>query len=453
MAEPSPPSPPSSPSPITPEVQPAIRRGLLRHRTLVKLGGIAVLALLLLIPLGLLVPVIQSRTFLRDGAVAEIERDWGRAQTLVGPVLVVPTSQGFAYAFPDELRVTGALAPEQRSRGIYSAVVYTATLALAGTFHRPTAAELGVPAEQLQWDKAYLALAVTDLRGTGTHLALRWGVSTYPMLPGSQLPRWSSGVHVPVAVPAAGELAFSLELPVHGSEGIRVAPVGVHTDVALRSSWQNPRFTGAFLPARRDVGADGFTGSWSISYYGRDFGQAGHDDLPAGIADSLLGVDLLPGIDAYRSVDRAVRYGVLFIVLAFMSFFLFETGAGARIHPFQYAMVGLALGVFFLILLALSELVPFAAAYATAAAGTIGLVVSYMVPVLGTGKRSLIAAALLAASFLVLYVILQVEDYALLAGSLVVFAALAVTMRLTRRLDWYAEDAAGDVADPAATPR
>ena len=157
-------------------------------------------------------------------------------------------------------------------------------------------------------------------------------------------------------------------------------------------------------------------------------------------------MNLLPGIDSYRSVDRAVRYGVLFIILAFMSFFLFETLSKTRIHPFQYGMVGLALGVFFLILLALSELVPFLAAYSTAAAGTIALVATYMVPVLKTGRRTIVAAAMLALSFGVLYVVLQAEDYALLAGSLVVFVALAVTMRLTRGLDWYAEDEVRDAS-------
>jgi len=429
----------SEPS-ITPEVQPALRRRLLRHRTLVKLGGIFVLAVALLIPLALLMPVVEDRAALRNGAVREIERDWGQAQTVVGPVLVIPLEHGTAYAFPDELRVKADLAPEQRSRGIYAAVVYTANLELAGTFHRPTPAEIGVPPEEIRWDQMFLAVAVTDLRGTGSQVMLHWGATNQAMLPGSLNQRWPSGLHVRVAM--TGEpVQFSLAVPVHGSEGVRVAPLGIHNEVAIRSTWQNPSFTGAFLPGSREVSDHGFSASWSVSYYGRDFGQVGQGDLPYGVEQSLFGVDLLPGIDSYRCVDRAVRYGVLFIVLAFMSFFLFEVVAKIRIHPFQYAMVGLALGVFFLILLALSELVPFVAAYAGAAAGTIGLVVTYMVPVLKTGKRTGIAAALLGASFAILYVVLQADDYALLAGSLVVFAALAVTMRLTRKLDLYAEDA------------
>jgi inner membrane protein len=423
---------------ITPEVQPAQRRGILRHRTLIKLASILVLALVLLIPLALLMPVVEERAMLRNGAVGDIERDWGRAQTIIGPVLVVPLEKGVSYVFPDELKTTGVLAPEQRSRGIYTAIVYTANLEIAGTFRKPLPAELGVPAEQIKWDQAYVAVGVSDLRGTGTQVMLSWGATKLAMLPGSLLQRWQSGLHAPVPV-AAESVPFSLAVPVRGSEGVRFAPLGVRNEMSVRSTWQNPRFTGAFLPGTRAVSDDGFSATWSVSYYGRDFGQIAHGELP-GIESSLFGVDLLPGIDSYRSVDRAVRYGVLFIVLAFMSFFLFEVVAKVRIHPFQYAMVGLALGVFFLILLALSELVPFVVAYSSAAAGTIALVVTYMVPVLKTGRRSGIAAALLGASFALLFVVLQAEDYALLAGSLVVFAALAVTMRLTRKLDWYAED-------------
>jgi inner membrane protein len=434
----------SSPNPIAPEVQPsaALRRKLARHRMLVKLGGIATLALILLIPLALLMPIVDERSALRDGAVAEIQRDWGREQQVIGPILVIPTSQGPTYAFPDELRIKTNLTPEERHRGIYAAIVYAAQLDIEGSFHRPTAADLGVAPDQIFWNQAFVAIAISDLRGTGTQVVLRWGTTDTPMLPGSDLQRFPSGVHVPVAVPEQ-PIAFALSIPMHGSHGITFAPLGIKNDIKVHSSWQNPSFTGAYLPATRTVTDEGFSATWSVSYYGRDFGQYAKADLPYAIDQMNLGVNLLPGIDSYRSVDRAVRYGVLFIVLAFMSFFLFEVVARTRIHPFQYAMVGLALGVFFLILLALSELVPFLAAYSTAAAGTIGLVASYMVPVLKTGRRTVVAAAMLAASFAVLYIVLQADDYALLAGSLVVFVALAVTMRLTRSLDWYAEDEAG----------
>jgi inner membrane protein len=427
--------------PIAPEVTPVDSRKLLRHRTLIKLGGIFVLSLCLLVPLGLLVPVLGERAALRDTAVDEIHRDWGRAQNVIGPLLVLPLRSGQrAFVLPDELRVNGQLVPEGRSRGIYSTVVFTASLELTGTFRRPEAAELGLAAEEILWDQAFLALAASDLRGVANEVALQWGGTAHVMKPGTQLPRWDSGLHVLVQFSAAS-VPFAVKLSVRGSDGVRVAPLGLRNVVAMRSSWTIPRFAGAYLPTARDVSDDGFDASWTVSYYARSYPQHGHGDPAAyAIEASLFGVDLLPGIDSYRSVDRAIRYGVLFVVLAFMSFFLFEVVTRVRIHPFQYAMVGLALGVFFLLLLALSEVVAFAVAYATSAAATVGLVASYMVPVLRTGRRTLVAVVSLLASFAVLYVVLQAEDYALLAGSVVVFIALAIAMRLSRGIDWYADD-------------
>jgi inner membrane protein len=424
-----------------------------RHRTLAKLACIAVLSGVLLIPLAMLSPVIDSRAVERDAAIAEIQHDWGSEQTLVGPILVLPTTDGKqVYALPDSLHIAAELQPQVRSRGIYDAVVYVASLRLDGAFHRPTPEELGVAADQIKWDRAYVAIMVSDLRGVGDVLKLRWGGQDVVLEPESLLGLWeSSGLHAPVAV-GSGNTAFSLALNMRGSKGLRVAPLGMHDEVSMTGAWPNPSFVGAFLPTARSL-ASGFNASWQMSHYGRDYAQTAVGALPAvQIQQSLFGVDLLPGIDGYRGVDRAIRYGALFIVLAIASFFLFETTSRARIHPFQYTMVGLALATFYLLLLAGSELVPFAAAYAGASCGTIALIVLYMVPVLKTGVRTAIAAALLAASFAVLYVILQAEDYALLAGSLVVFGVLATTMQLTRRFDWYGADAAvkpGEAPAPA----
>jgi inner membrane protein len=432
--------------PIEPIVTPPKSSVVARHRMLAKLVCIAVLSGGLLVPLTLLSPVIDNRAAERDAAITEIQRDWGSEQTIVGPVLVLPTNDGKqVYALPDSLRITGELQPQMRSRGIYDAVVYVASLQLEGTFHRPLPEELGVAPDQIKWDRAYVAIMVSDLRGVGDVLKLRWGSQDVVLDPESLLGLWeSSGLHAPVAV-GSGTTAFALALTIRGSTGLRVAPLGMHDEVSLHGAWPNPSFVGAFLPTSRSL-SDGFNASWQMSHYGRDYAQHGTGALPSEqLRASVFGVDLLPGIDGYRSVDRSIRYGALFIVLVIASFFLFEVSTRARIHPFQYTMIGLALAEFYLLLLALSELLPFAAAYAGASCGTIASIVLYMVPVLKTGARTAIAAALLAASFIVLYVILQAEDYALLAGSLVVFGVLATTMRLTRRIDWYGAD---DAAPP-----
>jgi inner membrane protein len=365
---------------------------------------------------------------------------------------VLPLRNGqSAFALPDDLRVSGQLVPEERKRGIYGTVVFTAKLQLSGTFQRPEPTELGVAPDQILWNDAYVAIAASDLRGVTDEVKLRWSGVDHVLRPGSRLVRWESGLNAPVPV-AATPMPFSLELSVRGSEGVRFAPLGLRNTIALHSTWSIPKFAGAFLPGTRDVTDRGFDAAWSVSYYGRDFSQRAVGELPVyAIEASLFGVDLLPGIDTYRSVDRAIKYGVLFVVLAFMSFFLFEVTARVRIHPFQYAMIGLALCVFFLLLLALAEVVPFLLAYSTAAAGTIGLVASYMVPVLKTGRRTLVAVVALAVSFAVLYVVLQATDYALLAGSVVVFIALGVAMRLSRAVDWYAEDEPPDAQRTSST--
>jgi inner membrane protein len=435
---------------------PHVRRDRQRYRTLIKLGGIAALALVLLVPLALLLPVVRERMELRDGAVREMQQAWGAPQTIIGPVVVVPVavpdrpgSAPYVYVLPEELVIDGTLVPEERARGIYHGVVYSAKLSLSGSFRFPTAGELDVPPEQVRWDQAFVALAVPDLRGVNDTIYLRWGETHIAFQSGSGLDVLASGIRAPVPPPsAASTVAFAVDLPVRGSVGMSFAPLGARDNVTLRSAWPNPRFGGAFLPTRRDVGATGFSASWLMSHYGRPFGQLGRGPLPLeDIVSSAFGVDLLVGIDAYRSVERATKYGVLVVVFVFLCFFLFEAVAGVRVHPFQYAMVGLAVAIFFVLLLAVSEVVAFPLAYAGAAAATTLLISFYARSVLRSGRRTLAIAAALGSSFGLLYFILQAEDYALLAGSVAVFAALAVAMRLTRRIDWYAEDG---VAAPAA---
>src|SRR5262245_31651180 len=244
---------PDAAPPLTPEAIPP--KPLVRNRNLVKLGVIAGLALVLLIPLMLLEPVVTDRMVRRDEAVHEIQNSWGASQTIIGPILILPLPQGLIYVLPDDLAVDGDLAPQVRSRGIYDAIVYTTTLRVSGTFRRPSPTELGVPAEQVAWDRAYVALGLSDLRGIGGGVSIHWGAANLPFLPGTELAGLvRTGLHAPVTPPPAGAtVPFSVELALHGSDGIRFAPLGVKNEVTLRSPWPHPRFTGMFLPATRDV--------------------------------------------------------------------------------------------------------------------------------------------------------------------------------------------------------
>lgn len=435
-------------SPPEPTVSEVVRR----HAMLVKMAVIAVLTLALLIPLSMVKGVLKERLVRRDKAIAEITRSWGGTQQVIGPVLVVPVpaangESALAHFLPADLAVEATLVPESRRRGIYQAAVYRSEVTIAGTFARPDLAALGVTAAQLDWSEAYVAFAIPDLRGVADHLLLDWGDTQVPLRPGARLEGFATGIHAPVRA-ADAQVTFRVTLALNGSGGFSVAPLGALTSLRLASTWPSPSFRGAFLPAQRDVRPSGFEAEWRVSQFGRDYPQqwlsfAGQPEVDARLLTaSLFGGDLYVTIDAYRNVERAIKYGVLFVALVFLVFFLFEVRSGVRVHPVQYTLAGLAVALFFLILLALAEFVPFAIAYLAAAGSCTVLVALHTLAVLGTRRRALVGAAALTGGFGFLYVVLQLEDYALIAGAAGLLVLLAVVMFATRRVDWYAREMA-----------
>ncbi len=452
---------------------------LKRWATTFKMVCVAVLILLLLIPLSMVRSVLRERLGRRNEAVSDITSSWGRDQKLVGPVLVVPyrhavkswkeqpTAGGriekvevvdmvtaSAYFLPTNLTVSGDIKPMQLRRGIYQAVVYTGKLEFAGEFARPDFAGLRIKAAEVLWDDALVAFAIPDLRGVNETLSLQWGEKSHPLLPGSKLGGFQSGVQSGVFA-AVGDvrggeapIPFRLALSLNGSGGLSFAPLGAQSTVKLTSSWPDPSFFGTFLPTERKVTRDGFEATWQVSYYGRNFPQQWTSQtpepclMPSGIESSLFGVNFLSGIDAYRNTERAIKYGALFIVLIFAAFFLFEMLAALRIHPFQYTIVGAALCLFYLGLLSLSEFIPFGLAYLAAAGATTLLICFHSARMLKSGGRTFIVAGLLAGIYGFLYVALQLQDYALLLGTGGLFAVLAVVIWFTRNIDWYARDRA-----------
>lgn len=274
---------------------------------------------------------------------------------------------------------------------------------------------------------------------------MRWGDRDVALLPGSRVPEFQAGLHGRLRDTGwrGGEVAFDSTVALNGSGPLRVAPVGVENTVNLRSSWPDPSFQGAFLPAQRRVDPSGFDATWNVTFYGRTYPQQWTSRDSTGysasaVNQSLFGVELLTMVDAYRLTERAVKYGILFIVLVFTGFFLCEVLARLRVHPFQYTLVGVALALFYLLLLSLSEFLGFGWAYALAAAACTLLISAYTASVLRGTRRALGVAAGLAVIYSLLYVILSLQDYALLVGAAGLFAALALAMFATRKVDWYA---------------
>jgi inner membrane protein len=438
-----------------------------KHAMSLKLAWVFLLFLVLLIPLGMVRGVLRERMMRRNQAASEITSSWGGQQMILGPVLVIPyhyqvkawreqmvngrmerlevdeTRTASAFFLPSELSVTGAITPRKLHRGIYEAVVYEGTVEISGRFTPPDFAELGVSPSQVLWKNAEVTLGVSDLRGTGKTLAIELDGRFYEFAPGCRLEGCPSGITAKIS-DSHGEEAqreFRMTLDLKGSQGIRFAPVGKQNNLKLSSPWPDPSFQGAFLPKERQVASDGFSAAWEVSWYGRNYPQASTD--PSGsraltaavLQPSLYGVDFLSPVDAYRMAERGMKYGALFIALIFTTFFLFEILAALRIHSVQYTLVGAALCLFYLSLLALSEFIRFAYAYWIGAAAATLLITLYCLTVLGTGKRTLRMGLALLAIYAYLYWVLQLQDYALLLGTVGLFVVLGIVMFATRNME------------------
>ncbi|HEX5759704.1 MAG TPA: cell envelope integrity protein CreD [Thermoanaerobaculia bacterium] len=428
----------------------------------VKLLTIGFLILLLLIPLMMVRSLVAERQGRSATAAAEVAASWGGEQTLGGPVLTVPyrvrwqDSEGKtvetiqrAHFLPERLGVEGELRPERRRRGIFETVVYRAELRLAGVFRRPDLAGWEVAAPDVLWEKAAVSLGVPDPRGIRQGLVLRWGERELPLEPGSgDAGLWRSGVRT--VVPGLGESAagaaipFSLALGLNGSGRLSVLPFGKETVVRLRSSWPHPSFAGAFLPEARTVTDRGFDAVWRVSWFGRSYPQqwraSDAESLASerAVAESAFGVELFLPADGYQKTERSLKYGILFIALTFLAFFLCETFNPFAVHAVQYLLIGFALCLFYLLLLSLSEVLPFGTAYALAAAATVLLIGAYGAAALRGWRRGGLVAGVLALLYGYLWGLLRAEDRSLLLGSVGLFLILALVMYLTRRIDWHA---------------
>jgi inner membrane protein len=425
---------------------------------MVKPMVVIVSALGLLVPMTMLNSLLEERRQRRDEAVDEIASGWGRQQSIVGPMLVVPVRQaassgelspataartGNLYLLPETFDVTGMLQPTLQYRGIYRTVVYQSDLELNGKFASPDYVGLGIRAEDLDWEAAKVTVAISDLRGAREALSIGLAGQAVPLRQGCKVPGFESGVHGAAGLLAAaqGDTNFRMRLVLNGSGALLVAPVGVQNEVRLASTWPDPSFQGNYSPSHREISAGGFTAQWRIPNYGQAFGtqwiewHGGKTQIAAAsLRESLFGVALLDLVDVYRVIERAIKYGALFIAAVFGVFYLFEMMAGLRIHPVQYLLVGTALVLFYLALLSLSEFLAFAWSYFIAAGASTLLIATYCWSVLRGGGRAMLLAGGLAATYGFLFVALRMQDYSLLWSTIGLFLGLATAMYVTRKL-------------------
>ena len=431
-----------------------------RGSKMLRLLAVGALALLLQIPILMIRNLVGERQERRADAVSEVSAKWGSTQVIAGPALVVPygvtmvgqTSDGelisriesrSAIFLPDRLTVRGTIDSDLRQRGIFSIPVFALDSVLEGDFARPDFAQLGIEPAYVAWDRAHLAIGISDARAIQRETSVRWNGEDARFEPGDGgfADAGGAGIHAAVRLaPATERYQFSLPLALNGSIGLYLTPFGQNTTVELESDFGDPSFQGNWLPAERAVANDRFSARWSIPSLGRNYPQAWEQTTPMrdAIHSSRFGVELLDPVDHYRMAERSGKYAGLFILLTFATVWLVEILSGARMHPIQYLMLGAALCIFYLLELSLSEHLGFPVSYALASVAVIAMVAAFCKVALGQASRAAIVGTGVALLYGYLYVLLMNEDYALLIGSIGLFAILAAIMFATRGVDWYA---------------
>ncbi|PVY57956.1 MULTISPECIES: cell envelope integrity protein CreD [unclassified Simplicispira] len=468
----------------------------MKHPWFTKLAALAAVVLLLLFGLGLIEDVVRDRQHYRSMTAQSVASSLAGPQTLMGPLIHsacveswdVETGKGderrmeerrrefLLTAMPETLQLKSGATMEERARGLHKVNTYKLKTYIQAQWAPLTRLQpqTTVKGSRMQCGAPILMLGVGDARGIRT-AQLTLGGQTLALKPGTFHPQYSRGLHatLPESVIGATEgLAATLALELVGTERLSIVPLGSNTEVQLESGWPHPSFTGRFLPSERAVRDDGFTAQWRLSSlattaqqdvaHGKPVCQASggddDDDEPAaaaapsgGCADSFS-VAFIDPVNPYSLAQRAIKYGVLFIALTFVGVGLFELMKRLRVHPVQYLLVGSALCSFFLLLLSLSEHLPFGAAYALAATACVLLLGYYASHMLGSVRRGLPFGAGMALLYSLLYVLLQLEQTALVVGALALFAVLALVMVLTRKVNWYGLTAPRSAAAAPQTP-
>jgi inner membrane protein len=425
----------------------------MKNPLFLKALAVGVLALILLIPTGMVRDLVAERQKRAAEAVDGIAEGWGKRQAIAGPYLAIPYERTWTEVKREtvdgrervsrverkessQLRLpasgvawTVAAEISEKARGIYKARLYGAKLQASGTLTLPALAAHEDGTSRYRWFVPRLVLGISDPQGIRAAPDVTVGERTLRFSPGPGDPSRASGLHVPLPGLQPSTVPFQLSLELGGSESFAILPLGADTTVAMRADWPHPSFLGRFLPARHEIGPDGFTAAWRISRF-------------AAQGSEQLAVSFVEPAGLYQRLERSAKYGFLFIGLTFAAFFLFEMVrpqfSYRAIHPVQYALVGLALAMFFLLVTALSEHVAFGYAYAAAALACVALITGYLYWVFKEFRTALLFGSALSGVYGMLYLLLQAEDYSLLGGSLFLFGLLAAVMLATRRVDWYA---------------
>lgn len=431
----------------------------------VKMAVIGFLILILLIPLAYVRSLIGERAERQQEVISEINEKWGKEYIISGPFVKIPYIKktvstytdpnsketksstqyytDYAYFSPDALSGKAELDVKTLQRSIYKSAVYEGTLSVNGKLASPDFSSEDVKEENIQWNKSTLVIQTSNLKGIKNKLSVKVSDKMLSLSPkfteqkvksGQDLHSLESG-YFDFRELASSDFRFDLSF--NGSERFSLIPVAKETRFNMKSNWASPSFTGEYLPKNETdkVTKTGFDANWDILYYNRPFSQSFFGALP-NLNEYSFGVNLLVPVDEYQKSERSAKYGYLVIAFTFLFFFLIQAVTKINIHPFQYLLIGLALVMFYTLLISISEHSNFLAAYLIAGVSVIGMISAYSASVLKKKKFALFVGLALTALYSFIYVIIQLENYALLAGSIGLFAILGIIMFISRKVEW-----------------
>jgi inner membrane protein len=450
-----------------------------KSKLLVKSMIIGILVLILQIPAMYVKDVIEEREQRQQDAISEVSSKWAGHQVISGPVLVIPywqsapdstsrlvRSREYAYFLPDKLDVTARVTPQERHRGIYKVMLYSSEVTMSGSFSQPALQRLNIAPGDVIWNEATIKLPITDNKGLNEEIYMKLNDSSVAMAPQtSEDPAIDNALQGDIKVTGPDDLKllrFSSSFVLNGSQQIAFSPVGKNTSVNLESAWPHPSFIGDVLPQSSQVNAKGFTASWKSAFHKHNFPQQWKGNAysisnynyapgnsvqarsidvvkPASINNiniASFGADLFVPVNGYQKTMRSIKYAALVILLTFASFFLIETTNKKSIHPFQYGLIGLALILFYTLLLSFSEYISFNISYVIASICTIGLISWFVKGLLASSRLTVFLSTILVLLYVYVFTLLQLQDYSLLLGSIGLFITLALIMHFSRKIQW-----------------
>ena len=441
----------------------------LKQSITARLIMVGALVIILLIPLVYIEDLINERTYRKESVIREIGEQWGNEVQLSGPMIQVPykvyskktvtnaeTNQTvteqtetieYAYFFPEDLNIQSEINPEPKVRGIYKTTVFSSSIKIDGFFNKPDFSGVDIKEEDIQWSKARIIFETSNLKGVSEKAEISINNKIYDLMSnygGKQVVYADALVKHKLEtqfieedkITATEGINFEMSLNINGSEQFRFIPIGKSTKVRVSSNWKDPNFLGEFLPFNPDkLTDDGFDAKWKVFGINRPFQQRHFKHLPD-LDGFASGVNFRIPVSEYQKTQRSAKYGFLVISLTFLVFFMIQTISKISIHPFQYFLIGLALTMFYTLLISITEHSSFLKAYLIAGSAVIGLITLYSKSVLKSNKLSLFISCSLLVLYGFIYVIIQLESYSLLVGSIGLFAILAAIMFASRKIEW-----------------